>query len=157
MAGEEENHVSCPCFHEWIAKKATAHAGVGVVNSRKEILVLEKASGPRRGYWALASGFIERGERPIEAAKRELEEETGIVLELARLSEVCTVTADLDDRTDIVVTYAAYPVDPTGEIELDNKEHSDSRWVFLYGRELDQLAMVPATREQLSSIRMHIG
>src|SRR5262249_1886358 len=37
--------------------------------------------GPRRMTWAIPAGFVEPGEAPIEAARRELLEETGHVAE----------------------------------------------------------------------------
>ena len=48
-----------------------------VLNGRKVLLTL-RASDPQKGMWCLPGGFIEWGESPVEGAKRELYEETGI-------------------------------------------------------------------------------
>lgn len=51
--------------------------GVLVVDSDRTLLV-KRAVSPRQGYWALPAGFMEAGELPEEAARREVLEETGL-------------------------------------------------------------------------------
>lgn len=43
-----------------------------------QVLLIERAKYPFEGSWAVPGGFIEEGEDPLEAAQRELEEETGL-------------------------------------------------------------------------------
>jgi ADP-ribose pyrophosphatase YjhB (NUDIX family) len=43
-----------------------------------KILLIKRKIEPRKGEWALPSGFMEIEESPIEAALRELAEETGL-------------------------------------------------------------------------------
>jgi 8-oxo-dGTP diphosphatase len=49
-----------------------------IVDSRLEILVIE----PKNGVFALPKGLIEKGEKPEEAAVREVKEETGCLGEI---------------------------------------------------------------------------
>jgi len=60
-------------------------AGVGAVifNPRGQVLVLERADVP--GAWQLPQGGLDEGETPVQAARREAEEETGIPASALRL------------------------------------------------------------------------
>ncbi len=47
-------------------------------NDESKILLIKRKIEPCKGEWALPSGFMELDESPIEAALRELAEETGL-------------------------------------------------------------------------------
>jgi putative (di)nucleoside polyphosphate hydrolase len=53
-----------------------AGAGAVILNGAGDVLVLERSDVP--GAWQLPQGGIEPGEEPLEAARREACEETGI-------------------------------------------------------------------------------
>lgn len=44
------------------------------------LLWIKRGTEPRKGYWTQPGGFMESGERPEEAAARELIEETGVTI-----------------------------------------------------------------------------
>jgi putative (di)nucleoside polyphosphate hydrolase len=60
-------------------------AGVGavVLNARGRVLVLERSDVP--GAWQFPQGGLEDGEEPLDAARREASEETGIPVDALRL------------------------------------------------------------------------
>ena len=47
-------------------------------DSPLHVLLIERAKYPFEGSWAVPGGFVEEGEDLLEAAQRELEEETGL-------------------------------------------------------------------------------
>ena len=70
-----------PGFRTWLTRriqtKFTASAAAVVLNDASEVLLLNHALRPSSG-WGLPGGFLDAGERPEVAIRRELTEETGI-------------------------------------------------------------------------------
>lgn len=61
------------------------HVQIGantVVEREGEVLLVRLNYGPRDGRWALPGGLVEADETPVDAARRETEEETGFSVEL---------------------------------------------------------------------------
>lgn len=69
------------------------------------VLLIERAAEPSRGEWALPGGFLQDGESLDAAAKRKLEDESG-VSDLF-LEQLYTFDQLGGGRADIVVTYFA--------------------------------------------------
>lgn len=51
---------------------------VAIIERDGAVLLVKRAVEPGKGYWGLPGGFIETGETVIEAAVREVKEETGL-------------------------------------------------------------------------------
>ena len=74
----EEGRVRCPAcgFIHYANSEPTASAIC--VDERGRVLLARRADEPFKGYWDLPGGFLEEGEHPLEALRRELREETSL-------------------------------------------------------------------------------
>ena len=62
---------------------------VGIVCLRGDaVLLIRRGKPPRLGEWSLPGGRIEPGERAVDAALRELSEETGVTARITGLMDV---------------------------------------------------------------------
>lgn len=85
---------------------ATPVPAVGIVCLRgDEVLLIRRGTPPRLGEWSLPGGRIEFGERAVDAALRELREETGVQAEIVGLVDV--VDGLFGDRHYVLIDYAA--------------------------------------------------
>ena len=92
----------------------------------QELLLMKRAEGFSSGGWFLPGGHLDPGERPAEAAVRELREETGINVAPAWLSLATVMTYAHDGATAHALIYNA--LCPEGaEVQL-NGEHAVARW-----------------------------
>ncbi|MCG8351133.1 MAG: NUDIX hydrolase [Chloroflexales bacterium] len=76
-------------------------------NRELNVLLVNRRRWPYEGYWAIPGGFIEMNETLEQAARRELEEETGV--RDVYLEQLCTFgDPGRDPRTRVIsVTYIA--------------------------------------------------
>ena len=64
-----------------------------------KVLIVERGKGSMTGVWSLPGGHIEPGERAIDAASREVAEETGIATHIEGLVDINDVIFHHDDGT----------------------------------------------------------
>lgn len=80
---------------------------VGVVCLRgDEVLLIRRGRPPRLGEWSLPGGRIEPGERAVDAALRELGEETGVEAQITGLLDVVDGIFPDAGRHYVLVDYA---------------------------------------------------
>ncbi|MEM2876193.1 MAG: NUDIX hydrolase, partial [Candidatus Bathyarchaeia archaeon] len=85
---------------------------------------------PKAGYYSIPGGLVEVGEEVQEAAKREVLEETGLIIEVERLIDVIdNIVRDEDGRVKyhyVIVDYLAKPIG--GELKKSS-DAADVKWV----------------------------
>ncbi len=108
--------------------KITVDAVVfGYTKQQMQILLVKRKNDPCKDMWALPGGFVEDDEDLEPAAKRELEEETG--LKLKEMEQLCTVGTPGRDprfRTVSVVYYAV--IDAAGQKIQAADDAADAQW-----------------------------
>lgn len=81
-----------------------------------KLLLVRRAGQPYQGKWALPGGFVQMDESLDEAARRELEEETGVAgVYLEQLYTFGRVDRDPRER---VITVAYYALVPSDKLQL---------------------------------------
>lgn len=91
-----------------------------------QVLLGKRSAGTREpGRWSFPAGFVERGERVEDAARREVLEETGLTVALSALLGLWSETGE-------TVALAAY----AASVESGNEQPGD---------DLDEIAWFPVT------------
>ena len=76
--------------------------GVGaLIIRRNSILLVQRARNPLKGYWSLPGGLIEPGETIEAALKREVLEETGLIVRPKKMFEIFErIMLDVEGRAE---------------------------------------------------------
>jgi len=120
-----------------------------------EVLVLRRAPcGHSPGSWETVHGHIEPGETPVQAALRELREETG--LEPARLYNVSRVEAFYRHQTNEIALIPVFAgvVDARAAVR-HSAEHDRAEW--LEAREAAARFSWPRERRALDDVLSILG
>lgn len=107
--------------------------GVVVMRNEKEILLLKRSGSHGEGQWSLPGGHLEFGESPIDAAIRELEEETGIWVGRPDVFVVESFPYSNDifikeNKHYITLYFVVYVGDDVNAINMEPDKASDMQW-----------------------------
>ncbi|MCL6293220.1 NUDIX hydrolase [Streptomyces sp. 43Y-GA-1] len=92
------------------------------------VLLIQRRWAPHAGAWALPGGHVDAGEASLQAAVRELEEETGLTVPAKALRQVGAFDAPGRDPRGryVTVAYTATLPELTAPTALDDA--ADARW-----------------------------
>ena len=99
---------------------------------KKGKLLIAKRSGSSKflpGKYELVGGYIEFGETIEEGLKREVKEELGVDINIENPFYVFTYISERGDKHAVEICYFAKMLDPSQPIKLDQREHSEYRWI----------------------------
>ena len=99
-------------------KKFTVSVAAIIFNNKGELLLLNHILRPKFN-WGIPGGFINPGEQPEAALRRELREETGIELENVKMIRVRTINRHIE---------ILFRADGKGQAEVKSHEISDLGW-----------------------------
>ena len=78
---------SCPIC-DWVYFPDPKVAVAVLIKNGSQVLLVQRSFDPKKGHWTLPSGFVDAGEDPKHAAKRECLEETGLEIKDIHLLDV---------------------------------------------------------------------
>jgi len=99
-----------------------------LLRRKGRILILRRSDkvGSFQGYWSCVSGYVERGEDPLDTAIREIEEEVGIPPDRASLVRRCGPNLAETEQVIFESHWFLFDCDQK-EIRLD-WEHEEFAW-----------------------------
>ncbi|MGN7296072.1 NUDIX hydrolase [Ferdinandcohnia sp. SAFN-114] len=102
-----------------------------IINQQNEVLLQKR----KDGYWGLPGGLMDLGESFEEVAKREVFEETGLVVENLKLLNVFSGSdhyfkvSNGDELYSVTAVY--YTKDSSGELKIDYSESEEMQYFSL--------------------------
>ncbi len=119
-----------------------------------ELLLLRRAAGPRAGSWEAVHGHIEAGEPPVDAARRELREETGCAADaLFNLSAVEQFYLPERDEVQLIPVFAAR----LGPDAVVTPSHEHDSWRWLPAADARQLCTWPRAVRAIDAVERLLG
>jgi ADP-ribose pyrophosphatase YjhB (NUDIX family) len=100
----------------------------GLIECNGKLLLLQRTKAPFEGCWNLPAGYVESDESPPQAVIREVNEETGLVVEVEELIDVYFF-ADDPRGNGILIVYKCKSVGGklTASAEGDNPTYFEGR------------------------------
>ena len=98
-------------------------AGAVITDSQGRVLLLKHRFRPGTG-WGMPGGFMQEGEQPVEALRRELREEIGLEVEKVEL----LITRAFKVPRQVEIVFTARAIGDTNEL---NYEIQKAAWFFL--------------------------
>ena len=116
IVDHREREICSRC--SWVHYAQLKVGAAVIIEQDGKLLLLQRAHEPWIGSWMIPAGYVEADEDPMDAAKREVLEETGLNVELGDL--VKTYYFDDDPRGNgVAFVYKAAKV--IGEISLNGE------------------------------------
>ncbi len=127
QSGPDRDRMGCHSGH-FVHYENPAVTAFALVQRDGRYLVLQRAQEPYIGRWDLPGGFVEAGESPADAVRREILEETGLCAEAPAI--IGAYTSRYGDDGKWTVDVAFHCRAGAGELNL-SAESSAAEWVSI--------------------------
>ena len=129
--------------------------GVGaIVLHEGRVLLVKRGHAPGLGLWSVPGGLVDVGETTVDAARREVDEETGLKVRIAGLVGVLDrVTRDAEGRVRyhwVLIDYLAVP--ESIDTLTAGSDAAEVRWVTI-----DEVERLPITEGLVDMIRRAVA
>lgn len=124
---EHRTRLYCPKCGQIHYDQLKVGAG-GIIECDGKLLLLQRTKAPFEHCWNLPAGYVESDESPPQAVIREVNEETGLVVEVEELIDVYFF-ADDPRGNGILIVYKCRSVggELTASAEVDNPNYFEAR------------------------------
>lgn len=120
-----------------ITRRPLVAVGVFVFDAAGRVLLIERGRPPGAGLWSVPGGKVDWGEAVVDACRREVLEETGVVVEVGPL---VTWIERMDDAHHyVILDFVAKPVQPA-PCPVPGDDAAQARWLMQ-----DDLERLPLT------------
>ena len=126
----------------------TVKVVAAIICNKHKILATQRGYGEFRGSWEFPGGKVEKGELPLEALRREIEEELEVKISIGE--RLATIEYDYPEFHLSMECFWAEII--SGDLIL--KEHEAAKW--LSKEELDDVAWLPADLEVVEKLKMSL-
>ncbi|MFF9003642.1 NUDIX domain-containing protein [Streptomyces achromogenes] len=103
-------------------------ADIVITDTNGNVLLIERDWYPYEGHWALPGGHVNPGETSLDAALRELEEETGVRVRPDQLRQLGVWDTPNRDPRGRYVTVAYHATVPAGTPITAGDDARTARW-----------------------------
>lgn len=147
----KKGHISKSIYFNLLkAKMGKTHFADILVFRGEKLLVLQRAKdgGLYTDEWCVPGGHIDPGEEPLEAAVRELYEETGL-----KIDPICLDEVGVYENKDVKIHYFMTHLDShtPANIVVDSSEEIGSEWISL-GVEFEEKKFIFDMKDNLEKI-----
>lgn len=120
---------------------------VALTQGQEVLLIKQYRHGAQKIIWELPGGAVDEGEEPIDAAKRELLEETGYTSD--NIIEVGRVSPNPASHTNLMYAYVALDAE-----KVDNQHLDEIEEIEVYPIPLDEVIRIVKNGELIQSLHV---
>ncbi|MBK8051284.1 MAG: NUDIX domain-containing protein [Anaerolineales bacterium] len=102
-------------------------AVVGQIEQDGRILLVRRGINPGKGLWAMPGGYMDAGELPEDALRRELSEEVGLEVSISELVQIYPLVSRSPVSQGIVLVYRASPLVPDAPL-IAQDDVEEAHW-----------------------------